>query len=51
MLIKDISNNGGKISIMRIENGNYVKKQFYVTNGDQGSEVHIAPINSDINLK
>lgn len=51
MLIKDISNNGGKISIMRIENGNYVKKQFYVTNGDQGAEFHIAPINSNINLK
>lgn len=51
MLIKDISNNGGKISVMRIENGIYKKKQFIVTNGDEGAEFHIAPVNSNINLK
>lgn len=51
MLLNEVSNNGGKISIMRIDNGVYKKKQFIVTNGDKGAEFHIAPVNSNINLK
>lgn len=50
-LLKEVSTFGGSISIMRIENGVYTKKQFAIKKGDKGAEFHIAPIKSNINLK